>query len=79
MDYPIKVFVVEDSAILRERLDRTISSIPHVTIIGCADNAPGAIEQLRHIHPHVIILDIHLRESSGYQVLQEVKSHTESP
>ena len=57
MDYPIKVFVVEDSAILRERLDRTISSIPHVTVIGCADNASGAIEQ-RHIHPHVIILNI---------------------
>ena len=79
MDSCINVFIVEDSAILRERLDRTISDIPHVTIVGSADNASGAIEQLTDTQPDVIILDIHLRQSSGFQVLQQVKSHTHSP
>lgn len=75
----LNVFLVEDSAVLRERLKQLISAIPHVSITGFADNASGAIEQIAKSPPDVIVLDIQLKQSSGYEVLQQVKRRNAGP
>lgn len=75
----MRVFIVEDSEALRVRLSRTISSIPHVEVVGFADNAVDALERISKTKPDAIVLDIHLKSSTGYQVLHGLKAQMPSP
>lgn len=75
----MKVFIVEDSEALRERLSRTISSIPQVEVIGYADNAPEAMDRIAKAKPHLVILDVRLNASSGFEVLRELKANKTAP
>jgi DNA-binding NarL/FixJ family response regulator len=76
---PMKVFLVEDSLLLRERLIYTLSSIQGITIAGYADTAGVAVEQIREHKPDVVILDIRLRQGTGLEVLQATKSSGQGP
>ncbi len=75
----MKVFVVEDSSLLRERLIRTLNGINGVQVSGSADTAQEAIQAIRQTQPDAIILDIRLREGTGYQVLEAVKKPSPPP
>lgn len=75
----MNVFVVEDSSLLRERLIRTLTGIEGVQVNGFADTADEAIEQIQKLHPDAIILDIRLRQGTGFQVLQAVKGRGKGP
>lgn len=75
----MNVFVVEDSSILRERLIRTLNDINGVEVCGFSDTAEEAVTLIEQSHPDAIILDIRLRQGSGYQILQKVKSPGKPP
>jgi DNA-binding NarL/FixJ family response regulator len=75
----MNVFVVEDSSLLRERLIRTLSNISGVEVCGFSDAADEAIQLIDQSHPDAIILDIRLRQGSGFQVLQKVKTPGKPP
>jgi DNA-binding NarL/FixJ family response regulator len=75
----MNVFVVEDSSLLRERLIRTLAGIEGVKVSGYSDNAEDAIQLIQNSHPDAIILDIRLRQGSGFQVLQAVKVQGKPP
>lgn len=73
------VFVVEDSSLLRERLIRTLTGIQGVSVAGYSDTAEDAIQQIQQVHPDAIILDIRLRQGTGFQVLQAIKTRGKPP
>jgi len=75
----MKIFIVEDSSALRERLSRTISSIPDVEVIGFADNAPEAVDRIAETKPNLVILDCRLHDSTGVEVLRQIKAHGQGP
>lgn len=75
----MNVFVVEDSSLLRERLIRNLTGIQDVKIAGYSDTAEEAIQQIQAVHPDAIILDIRLRQGTGFQVLQAVKTKGKPP
>lgn len=76
----MRVFVVEDSPSLRERLNRALSSIRGIEVIGHAATATDAINRIESATPDAVILDIRLSQGNGLQVLEAVKSeHGERP
>lgn len=75
----MRVFIVEDSNALRERLSRALSGLHNVEVIGNADNAEDAVDRIPKAKPDVVILDIRLNQSTGFQVLRDLKSHSSSP
>jgi DNA-binding NarL/FixJ family response regulator len=75
----MNIFVVEDSSLLRERLIRTLSSISGVQVTGYSETAEEAIQQIHQLNPDTIILDIRLKQGTGYQVLQAVKTRGKPP
>ncbi len=75
----MKVVLVEDSALLRERLVQTIASIDGISLVGYAETAPDAIELIKERQPDAIVLDIRLRQGTGLQVLQAVKTTGQLP
>ncbi|MBI4672341.1 MAG: response regulator transcription factor [Chloroflexi bacterium] len=75
----MKVFLVEDSELLRDRLVRAFSIIKGVEVCGFSDSAEQAIRQIQQTQADVIILDIRLRQGNGFQVLQSVKKPGQPP
>ena len=71
----MKVFVVEDSAAVRERLVEMIQEVEDVEVVGEAGNYDMAIAGITSTHPDVAILDIKLADDagSGIDVLIEVR------
>lgn len=75
----MKIFIVEDSAVLRDRLMLQIARKKNANVVGTADDASGAIEQIQRLNPDLVILDIRLRQGNGYQVLKAIKTRGKPP
>jgi DNA-binding NarL/FixJ family response regulator len=69
----MKVFLVEDAPLLRERLIALIASVG-ATNVGHADGAQEAIERILVASPDAVVLDLHLKEGNGFDVLRAVRS-----
>ena len=65
------VFLVEDAPLLRERLIALIASVGASTV-GHAEGAREAIDGILAAQPDVVVLDLHLKEGSGFDVLRAV-------
>lgn len=68
----VTVFIVDDSASIRERLDELIGDIDCAAVIGHAETPTDAIEQILATRPDCVILDYRLRGGTGVEVLQAV-------
>lgn len=71
---PLRVFLVEDSAVIRERLTETISSLEHVEVVGHAETEADAIAALQGPVCDAVVLDLQLREGHGFNVLKALRS-----
>jgi DNA-binding NarL/FixJ family response regulator len=68
-----RVYIVDDSVKLRKRLNELLSDVDNVQVIGQADNADKALNDIRILKPDTLLLDILLPGKSGIQLLGEVK------
>jgi two-component system, NarL family, response regulator DevR len=69
----VKVFLVEDSPMLRERLQATLDAIPGVKTVGHAAEAAAAIEGILAAGADAVVLDIQLAQGSGFDVLRALR------
>lgn len=67
-----KVFIVDDSFPIRERLEGMLAGIKGVSVVGAAESPALAIKGITNTHPDSVVLDIHLRGGSGIEVLKEI-------
>lgn len=65
----LQIFLVEDSAEIREALTQTLESAGQMQVVGYADNANDAIRALEQKAIDAAVIDLHLREGSGLEVL----------
>jgi DNA-binding NarL/FixJ family response regulator len=68
----LSILLVEDSRVLAERLRETLLSIPGVQLAGTVDSEAEAVEALRRHPVDVVLLDLHLRQGTGFGVLRAV-------
>jgi DNA-binding NarL/FixJ family response regulator len=68
------VFLVEDAPLLRERLQALIAAIPGALCVGHAAAAAAALESILALRPDVVVLDIHLAEGNGFDVLRGLRA-----
>lgn len=69
----MRVFVVEDSAAIRERLRGLLASIPNVELVGEVDNEAEAVRSICTLLPDVVILDFSLASGNGLGVLRRIR------
>ena len=68
----MRVFLVEDAPLLRERLTALITSVG-ASAVGHAEGANEAIEGILAAGPDVVVLDLHLKQGNGFEVLRAVR------
>src|SRR5262249_10486515 len=73
----MQVFLVEDSAMVRERLEALLGAVPGVQIVGRASGAAMAIHQILERRPDLVVLDVQLAQGSGFDVLRAL--HAQAP
>ena len=70
----MKILLVEDSRILRERLRALIGAIRGAIGVAEADAEADARERIDACRPDVVVLDLRLRAGSGLSVLEYLKA-----
>ncbi len=74
----LRVLVIDDHAIVREGLRRLISKDDELRIVGEAASKNEAIAQISHHNPDVIVVDLHLPDGSGLEVIAWARSLSQS-
>lgn len=68
----IKVFSVDDSALIRELLRQIVSSDPNLEMVGTAANPLIAENKILQLQPDVITLDIEMPQMDGITFLKKL-------
>jgi two-component system OmpR family response regulator len=68
----LSVLLVEDSRVLAERLRETVLSVPGVHLAGTVDSEADAVAALQRHPIDVLLLDLHLRQGTGFGVLRAI-------
>ena len=66
----LRVLLVEDSSLLAARLAELIDRLPGVDLIDTVETEAAALRCVASATPDVMILDLHLRDGSGFGVLR---------
>ena len=73
----MQVFLVEDSTMVRQRLEAMLAQVPGTEIVGRAAGARAAIRDILQTRPDLVLLDVQLAEGSGFDVLRAL--HAQAP
>ena len=71
---PLKVFLVEDSVSVRERLVDFLSEPGAVEIIGYAETEAATVARLQDERVDVAIVDLNLKSGSGFGVIAALRA-----
>ncbi len=68
----INVLVVDDSALIREVMSRTLGKEGDIKVVGAAEDPIQAREMIKQLNPDVLTLDIEMPNMNGLQFLQKI-------
>jgi DNA-binding response OmpR family regulator len=70
---PIKVLLVDDDDMLRKMTEILLSKQGFEVLT--AENGDKAIQQLKVMHPDVILMDVMMPDMDGFSVCREIKAN----
>ena len=73
MTEPIKVAIADDHVLFRAGVKSALSLHKDIKMIAEADNGMQLLTVLKHVQPHVILLDIQMPIMDGINTLPEIK------
>ncbi len=76
---PIKVLVVDDSAVVRRTLEKELSRDPEIQVVGTAMDPFVARDKILQLQPDVITLDIEMPRMDGITFLKVLMEHRPMP
>ena len=69
----MQIYLIDDDAAVRSVLRLLIEDGSLGTIVGCSDNAMDALEDLREIHPDIVVVDLLMPGMDGIEFVQQAK------
>ncbi len=68
----LRVLIVDDEALARQRLEDLLSHQDGVEIVGFADNGEAAIASIRALKPDLVFLDVQMPGATGIDVIRTI-------
>ena len=68
----IKVFMVDDHALVRTGMRMILSAQVDIEVVGEAETGEAALPQIRQLKPDVVLCDLHLPGISGLEVTERI-------
>lgn len=75
----IKVFIVDDSALVRQVLSACLENHPNIEVIGQAADPLFALEKMQRNWPDVLVLDIEMPRMDGITFLRKLMAERPTP
>lgn len=72
LEHPIRVLVVDDSALMRQMISEMLASSPEFEVIGTAPDPLVAREKIKRLNPDMITLDIEMPNMDGIEFLRRL-------
>src|SRR5687767_15811986 len=69
----LRVLIVDDEEIARQRLRRLLAREDDVEIVGEASDGVHAVESIRSLAPDLVFLDVQMPEVDGFAVLERLR------
>lgn len=74
---PLKVFVVDESTLVRDRLTRHIGPDGAACIVGEAEDVETALKGIADTDAEAVVLDLRLIDSNGMDLLHALRGRTD--
>ena len=68
----ISILLVDDHALVREGLRQLFTLQEDIQVVGEAEDGDEALRRIRHLHPDVVLMDIHMPDVDGIAVTQQI-------
>ncbi|SRR5579883_1821430 len=78
MPIPARIVVVDDQKLVRRTLRALLGAQPHWRIYD-VENGAQALQLIREIHPHVVIVDLVMPEMNGVELAYEIRRMDGAP
>ena len=66
----VRVFIVEDSPLIRKRIVDSLGSLGGFEVIGFSESEKEAVAAIESDQPDIVITDIRLKEGNGIEVVR---------
>ncbi|MGJ0184790.1 response regulator [Corynebacterium glyciniphilum] len=70
----VSVYLVDDHSMFRTGVRAELTGRPEIQIIGEAGSVGDAVEGIRETRPQVVLLDVHMPDGGGLQVLRHLQN-----
>ncbi len=72
MSEPIRVLVIDDSALMRKLIPQIISSDPDIHVVGTAMDGEFGLKKIEELNPQVVTLDLEMPRMDGMEALRQI-------
>lgn len=72
--HPVRVFLVDDHALFRAGVRAELAATDKVEVVGEAGSVGEAVAGIAHYAPEVVLLDVHMPDGGGAEVLRRVRT-----
>jgi two-component system LytT family response regulator len=69
---PIRVLIVDDEPLARQRIVDLLAHEEGVEVVGTADNGPAAVESIHRLRPDIVFLDVQMPGLTGLEVVRAI-------
>jgi DNA-binding NarL/FixJ family response regulator len=76
---PARILLVEDHPSTRAGLAATIATHPDLSVCAQTDSWHEALTRIRELHPDAVILDLQLKDGTGWSLLNTLSASGELP
>lgn len=79
MVHPILVLIVDDNPTFIEAADSFLATEPQVEVVGTALSGVEALEQVKTLHPDLVLLDYVMPHLNGVEITRRLKALPQPP
>lgn len=76
---PIRVLIVDDSAVVRQVLSKALAPLPDIEVVGTATDPYVARDKILQLDPDVLTLDVEMPRMDGVTFLKRIMQHRPMP
>jgi len=70
---PIRVLIVDDSAVIRRQLSDVLAADPEIVVAGAVGDGSLALQAISNLKPDLVTLDVEMPAMDGIQALVEIR------
>ena len=79
MSEPIRVLVIDDSALMRKLIPQIIARDPGISVVGTAMDGEFGLKKIEELKPQVITLDLEMPRMDGMETLRQIMKRYKLP